>query len=99
MKYARLKKSPFRTAKWKRTRTSPVSTVYTATICGKEVVIENQARFSFFVQITNDKELGYRIFEYNGDYPRCEWSLVTLQDHVEELIKNKACKPASDLIE
>ena len=92
MKYQRLKKSPFRTAKWKRTRTSPVSTVYTATICGKEVVIENQARFSFYVQITNDQYLANRILEYSGDYPRCEWNLVTLQDRIEELIKSEANK-------
>ena len=88
MKYARLKKSPFRTAKWKRTRTSPVSTIYTATICGKEVVIENQARFCFRVEITNDQYLANRIIRYNGDYPRYEWNLVTIQDNIEELIKN-----------
>jgi hypothetical protein len=88
MRYQRLRKSPFRTAKWKRTRTSPVGTIYTATILGKDVVIENQSRFSFYVQITNDQYLANRILEYNGDYPRYEWKLVTLQDHIEELIKS-----------
>lgn len=92
MKYARLKKSPFRTAKWKRTRTSLVSTIYTATICGKEVAIQNQEGFPFRAEIVNDPALAYRIFDYGGEFDRYEWSLVTLQDHVEEVIKSEANK-------
>jgi hypothetical protein len=88
MRYARLKKSPFRTAKWKRTRTSPFITVYTATILGKKVLIINQKGFPFRVEIENDKDLEYRLFDYGGEFDRYEWALVTLQDRVEELIKS-----------
>lgn len=92
MKYARLKKSPFRTAKWKRTRTSPFTTIYTATVCGKEVVIRNQRDFPFGVEIINDADLGFKLFDYGGEFDRYEWSLVTLQDRIEELIKSEVNK-------
>jgi len=88
MRYQRLRKSPFRTAKWKMTRTSPFVTIYTATILGKKVVIKNQKGFPFSVEIENDKNLELRLFDYAGQFDRYEWSLVTLQDHAEELIKS-----------
>lgn len=92
MKYARLKKSLFRTAKWKRVRISPFRTSYTATICGKEVAIEVPERLAFFAEIKNDQDLGFKLFDYGGHFSRDEWALVTLQDHVEELIKSEVNK-------
>jgi hypothetical protein len=87
-----LKKSPFRTAKWKRVRISPFRTAYTATICEKEVVIEVPKRSAFFVEIKNDEDLGFKLFDYGGHFDRYEWALVTLQDRVEELIKSEVNK-------
>ena len=92
MNYPRLTKSPFRTAKWKRIRTSPSKVNWTATICGKEVVLEVRERLAFFAEIKNDQDLGFKLFDYGGHFSRSEWSLVTLQDHVEELIKSEVNK-------